>query len=82
MSIQATGIKAYTDAIQHFNKVDGALRTGSPVGSQTLFSRTLDQSLLTRPKISGRMRISSTIRIRSMSALRRRTAFPTHSRIR
>lgn len=46
MSIQATGIKAYTDAIQHFNKIDGSLKTGTPVGSQTLFSRTLDQSLL------------------------------------
>lgn len=46
MSIQATGMRAYTEALQHFNKVDSSLRQGTPVGKQTLFARTLDQSLL------------------------------------
>ena len=46
MSIQAAGMRAYTEALQHFNKVDGALKQGTTVGKQTLFSRTLDQSLL------------------------------------
>lgn len=46
MNIQSTGFKAYTDAVAHFNKVDSSLRQGTPVGKETLFSRTLDQSLL------------------------------------
>lgn len=46
MNIQSTGFKAYSDAVAHFNKVDSSLRQGTPVGKQTLFSRTLDQSLV------------------------------------
>ena len=47
MSIQAAaGMRAYTQALQHFNKVDASLKQGQAVGKQTLFSRTLDQSLL------------------------------------
>lgn len=46
MSIQATGIKAYTDALSHFNRIEGSLKSGTPVRQDTLFSRTLDQSLL------------------------------------
>lgn len=46
MNIQSTGFKAYSDAVAHFNKVEGALKQGHNVGKQTLFSRTLDQSLL------------------------------------
>ena len=45
MSIQATGMRAYSEAIQHFSKISGSLQQGSAVGGQTLFSRTLDQSL-------------------------------------
>lgn len=46
MSVQSTGFKAYSDALQHFNKIEGSLRKGTPVSGQTLFSRTLEQSLL------------------------------------
>lgn len=46
MNIQATGFKAYSDAVAHFNKVDSSLKKGMPVGKQSLFSKTLDQSLL------------------------------------
>lgn len=46
MNIQATGLRAYSDAVAHFNKVEGSLRQGQPVGRETLFSKTLDQSLL------------------------------------
>lgn len=46
MNIQATGLKAYSDAVAHFNKVEGSLKSGAPVGKETLFSRKLDQSLL------------------------------------
>lgn len=46
MNIQSTGIRAYSDAVAHFNKVESSLRQGQPVGKQTLFSKTLDQSLL------------------------------------
>lgn len=46
MNIQATGFKAYSDAVAHFNKVENTLKAGTPVGKQTLFSKTLDQSLL------------------------------------
>ena len=45
MSIQATGMRAYSEAMQHFSKVSGSLQQGSSVSGQTLFSRTLDQSL-------------------------------------
>lgn len=46
MSIQALGMRAYSEALQHFGKVEGSLKQGSPVGAQSLFSKTLDQSLL------------------------------------
>ena len=46
MNIQSTGIRAYSDAVAHFNKVENSLKQGQPVGKQTLFSKTLDQSLL------------------------------------
>lgn len=46
MSIKALGLRAYSDALRHFNKVDSSLKQGMPVGKQTMFSRTLDQSLL------------------------------------
>ena len=46
MNIQATGLRAYSDAVQHFANVEGSLKQGQPVGKTTLFSRTLDQSLL------------------------------------
>lgn len=46
MNIQSTGFRAYSDAVAHFNKVEGSLKQGQPVGKQTLFSKTLDQSLL------------------------------------
>lgn len=46
MSIQAVGMRAYSDALRHFNKIDGSLKQGMPVGRQTLFSKTLDQTLI------------------------------------
>lgn len=46
MSIQSTGFRAYSDAVAHFNRVEGSLKTGTPVGKDTLFARTLDQTLL------------------------------------
>lgn len=46
MSIQATGMRAYTEALQHFKKVQGSLQEGTPVSGKTLFAKTLDQSLL------------------------------------
>lgn len=46
MNIQSTGLRAYSDAVAHFNKVEGSLRQGQSVGRETLFSKTLDQSLL------------------------------------
>lgn len=46
MNIQSTGLRAYSDAVAHFNKVDSSLKKGMAVGKQTLFSQTLDQSLL------------------------------------
>ena len=46
MNIQSTGFRAYSDAVAHFNKVEGSLKQGVPVGKQTLFAKTLDQSLL------------------------------------
>ncbi|CAK7053806.1 MAG: Flagellar hook-basal body complex protein FliE [Desulfovibrio sp.] len=45
MSIQAVGMRAYSEAMQHFSKVESSLQQGSSVGGKTLFSRTLDQSL-------------------------------------
>jgi len=46
MSIQALGMRAYSEAVQHFSKVQGSLQQGMPVGGQSQFSKTLDQSLL------------------------------------
>lgn len=46
MNIQAIGFRAYSDAVAHFNKVDSSLKQGTPVSKQSLFSRTLDQTLL------------------------------------
>ena len=46
MSIQAVGMKAYSEAIQNFSKVQGSLQQGASVGGQTQFAKTLDQSLL------------------------------------
>lgn len=46
MNIQSTGLRAYSDAVAHFNKVENSLRQGMPVSKQTTFVRTLDQSLL------------------------------------
>ena len=42
MSIQATGMRAYTEALQHFKKVQGSLQEGMPVSGKTLFAKTLD----------------------------------------
>ncbi|MBQ3059631.1 MAG: flagellar hook-basal body complex protein FliE [Desulfovibrio sp.] len=46
MSMQSVGMRAYSEALQHFNMVEGALKQGMPVNKNTLFSRTLDQNLL------------------------------------
>jgi flagellar hook-basal body complex protein FliE len=46
MNVQATGLKAYTEALRHFDKVDASLRQGTPVDRRSLFAKTLDQSLL------------------------------------
>lgn len=46
MNIQSTGLRAYSDAVAHFNKVENSLKQGHSVSKQSLFSRTLDQSLL------------------------------------
>ena len=46
MSVQALGMRAYGEAVRHFNKVEGSLQQGTPVKGQTLFARTLDQTLL------------------------------------
>jgi flagellar hook-basal body complex protein FliE len=46
MNVQATGFKAYADALRHFDKVDSSLRQGVPVERRNLFAKTLDQSLL------------------------------------
>ena len=46
MGLQAIGLRAYSDAIQHFNKVDSKLIHGQHVGKDTLFSKTLDQTLV------------------------------------
>jgi flagellar hook-basal body complex protein FliE len=44
--VQATGFKAYLEALRHFDKVDASLGQGMPVGQRSLFAKTLDQSLL------------------------------------
>lgn len=46
MSIQALGMRAYGEALRHFNKVEGSLSQGMPVKGKNLFAKTLDQSLL------------------------------------
>ena len=46
MSIQALGVKAYTEAMRHFGKVNESLSQGKPVTRQHLFAKTLDQTLL------------------------------------
>ena len=46
MSIQALGMRAYSEAVQNFSKVQGSLQQGNAVGSTTQFAKTLDQSLL------------------------------------
>ncbi|MBO4301057.1 MAG: flagellar hook-basal body complex protein FliE [Desulfovibrio sp.] len=46
MSIQALGMRAYGEALRHFNRVEGSLQQGMPVSDKTLFARTLDQTLL------------------------------------
>ena len=45
MSIQSVGMRAYSDALQHFNRIDSSLKRGVSVNKDTLFSRTLDQTL-------------------------------------
>ena len=46
MSIQTVGMRAYSDALRHFTQVQSSLQQGAPVSSETLFAKTLDQSLL------------------------------------
>ena len=46
MGIQAVGFRAYSEALQHFNKVDGQLKQGLPVERNNLFAKTLDQTLV------------------------------------
>ena len=46
MSIQSVGMRAYSEALQHFSKVQGSLQQGTPVSGKTLFAKNLDQSLL------------------------------------
>ncbi|MCR5813743.1 MAG: flagellar hook-basal body complex protein FliE [Desulfovibrio sp.] len=46
MSIQSVGYKAYSEALQHFNRVDNSLKQGNAVSRQNLFAKTLDQTLL------------------------------------
>lgn len=46
MAIQTLGLRAYSDALQHFNKIEGSLKQGVAVNKQSLFSKTLDQTLL------------------------------------
>ena len=46
MSIQTVGMRAYCDALRHFTQVQSSLQQGAPVSSETLFAKTLDQSLL------------------------------------
>lgn len=46
MSIQAVGMRAYSEAVQNFSKVQSSLQQGGSIGGQTQFAKTLDQSLL------------------------------------
>lgn len=46
MGIQAVGMRAYSEALRHFNKVEDSLRQGTPVKKEALFAKTLDQTLL------------------------------------
>ncbi|MCR5562944.1 MAG: flagellar hook-basal body complex protein FliE [Desulfovibrio sp.] len=46
MSVQSLGMRAYSEALQHFNKVESSLKQGMAVGKSSLFSKTLDQTLL------------------------------------
>nr|WP_270229207.1 flagellar hook-basal body complex protein FliE [Desulfovibrio legallii] len=39
-------MRAYSDALRHFTQVQSSLQQGAPVSSETLFAKTLDQSLL------------------------------------
>lgn len=45
MSIQSIGLRAYSDAVAQFNKVDNSLKRGNPVKQENLFAKTLDMSL-------------------------------------
>ncbi len=46
MSIQSVGYRAYSDALQHFDRVDGNLKQGVSLKRDSLFAKTLDQSLV------------------------------------
>ena len=46
MSIQTVGMRAYSDALRHFTQVQSSLQQGAPASGETLFAKTLDQSLL------------------------------------
>lgn len=46
MSAQFVGMRAYADAMRHFSTVESSLQQGMPVSKETLFAKTLDQSLL------------------------------------
>lgn len=46
MSTQVVGMRAYADALRHFSSVESSLQQGVPVSKETLFAKTLDQTLL------------------------------------
>ena len=46
MSIQSVGFRAYSDAMQHFSRVDNHLSQGKAVDRNTLFAKTLDRTLV------------------------------------
>lgn len=46
MSIQSVGLRAYTEALQHFNRVDSKIQHGERNNANSLFAKTLDQSLI------------------------------------
>lgn len=46
MSIQAIGMKAYTEALNRFSAAESNLRGGAPAGGTHAFTKALDQSLL------------------------------------
>ena len=46
MSIQSVGYRAYSEALQHFNRVDSSLKQGNSVSRENLFAKTLDQTLV------------------------------------